>query len=96
MARFRRRRRGRRSRRARRRYRIPRGGIMFQTADKTKFFSYVCQPFCITDKYGRRQSVPCGKCLECLQEKKQEWCFRLDIEKRYSDASFFVTLTYED
>lgn len=31
-----------------------------------------------------------------MQEKKQEWCFRLDIEKRYSDSSFFVTFTYED
>lgn len=56
----------------------------------------MCKPFCITDKRGRRQSVPCGKCLECLQEKKQEWCFRLDIEKRYSNSSFFVTFTYDD
>lgn len=34
--------------------------------------------------------------MECLREKQQEWCFRLDIEKRFSDNSFFVTLTYED
>lgn len=40
--------------------------------------------------------VPCGKCLECLEQKKQEWCFRLDQEKRFSDCSFFVTFTYED
>lgn len=40
--------------------------------------------------------MPCGKCLECLEDKKQQWCFRLDQEKRFSDCSFFVTLTYED
>lgn len=34
--------------------------------------------------------------MECLEEKKQEWCFRLDQEKRFSDCSFFCTLTYED
>lgn len=34
--------------------------------------------------------------MECLEQKKQEWCFRLDVEKRFSDSSFFVTLTYED
>lgn len=54
------------------------------------------QPFCITDKYGRRQSVPCGKCHECLVDKQQSWCFRLDQELRHSDNSFFVTFTYED
>lgn len=50
----------------------------------------------MTDKFGRRQSVPCGKCYECLRDKQQEWCFRLDQEKRYSDCSFFVTFTYQD
>lgn len=56
----------------------------------------MCQPFCITDKYGRRQSVPCGKCYECLRAKQQEWCFRLDQELKASYVSYFVTLTYED
>lgn len=54
------------------------------------------QPFVITDKYGRRQSVPCGRCYECRRAKQQEWCFRLDQEKRYSNISLFVTLTYDD
>lgn len=50
----------------------------------------------MTDKFGRRQSVPCGRCYECRREKQQEWCFRLDQEMRFSLVSFFVTLTYED
>lgn len=41
-------------------------------------------------------TVPCGKCFECRQAKKQEWCFRLDQELRLSQVSFFVTLTYDD
>lgn len=31
-----------------------------------------------------------------MEAKRQEWCFRLDQEKRHSNVSFFVTLTYED
>lgn len=34
--------------------------------------------------------------MECLEEKKQEWCYRLDQEKRFSDCSFFCTFTIED
>lgn len=53
-------------------------------------------PICVVNKRGQRQSVPCGKCLECLQDKQQSWCFRLDIEKKYANVSFFVTFTYDD
>lgn len=41
-------------------------------------------------------SVPCGHCLECLEEKRQAWCFRLDQELRACNVSYFVTLTYDD
>lgn len=56
----------------------------------------MCVPFCITDKYGRRLDVPCGKCFECLRDKQQQWCFRLDVENRLCNNSFFVTFTYDD
>lgn len=40
-------------------------------------------------------SVPCGKCVPCLVAKRQEWCFRLEQEFKYSHGAFFVTLTYD-
>lgn len=40
--------------------------------------------------------VPCGKCLACLQKKRQDWVFRLKQELRVSHSAFFVTLTYDD
>lgn len=41
-------------------------------------------------------SVPCGKCLACLSNRRQEWVFRLEQEQRYSKGSLFVTLTYDE
>lgn len=38
--------------------------------------------------------MPCGKCYECLRDKQQSWCFRIDQEIKHSSISFFVTLTY--
>lgn len=40
-------------------------------------------------------SVPCGKCLACLSNKRQEWIFRLEQEFKYSKNAMFVTLTYD-
>lgn len=40
--------------------------------------------------------VPCGRCYACIQNNRKQWTFRLDIEAFYSDASYFVTLTYND
>ena len=42
----------------------------------------------------RERSVPCGKCVACLANRRAEWCARLKIEQSYSDWSLFVTLTY--
>lgn len=42
----------------------------------------------------RERSVPCGKCVACLANRRAEWCARLKIEQAYSDWSLFVTLTY--
>lgn len=41
-----------------------------------------------------RMSVPCGKCGYCLQNKRLDWAFRLEMEARYSCGADFVTLTY--
>lgn len=40
--------------------------------------------------------MPCGKCYECLRDKQQAWCFRLDQEMKFCNVSFFVTLTYDN
>lgn len=45
---------------------------------------------------GDRVTVPCGKCMACLQTKRAQWTFRLSEELRYSKTAFFVTLTYDD
>jgi len=40
--------------------------------------------------------VPCGKCPVCLQNKANEWAFRLKQELFVSKTSYFITLTYDD
>lgn len=42
------------------------------------------------------QLVPCGKCVVCLQNKRNDWSFRLEQEQRRSTTSAFVTLTYSE
>lgn len=41
-------------------------------------------------------SVPCGKCLACLSNKRTEWIFRLEQEYKFSSGALFVTLTYDE
>ena len=38
--------------------------------------------------------VPCGKCLNCLMNKRNDWAFRLMQEYRHSKSGLFITLTY--
>lgn len=41
--------------------------------------------------------VPCGKCVECLSQKRNDWSVRLYYEmQKYSTPPAFVTLTYDD
>lgn len=42
---------------------------------------------------GSRQ-VPCGKCLACLTNKRNDWAFRLEQEYKSSKGAAFITLTY--
>lgn len=38
--------------------------------------------------------VPCGKCLACLSNKRNDWSFRLEQEWKRSKSAAFITLTY--
>lgn len=43
---------------------------------------------------SKRYIVPCGKCLCCLSNKRNDWVFRLQQEHKASKGALFVTLTY--
>lgn len=43
-----------------------------------------------------RVTVPCGKCVSCIQKKRNQWSFRLEQELKSSDTAYFVTMTYDD
>lgn len=40
--------------------------------------------------------VPCGKCGACIENKKNEWVFRLEQEMHHARSAHFITLTYND
>lgn len=40
--------------------------------------------------------VPCGKCVACLSQRRNQWTYRLTKEQSGSDYSFFLTLTYDN
>ena len=41
--------------------------------------------------------IPCGKCFQCLQRKRNEWVYRMQYEmKKYYTKSWFATFTYDD
>lgn len=42
------------------------------------------------------QTFPCGKCNFCLQSRRSDWSFRLNIEEKQSKTSHFITLTYDE
>lgn len=42
------------------------------------------------------QYVPCGSCVSCLSQKRNQWTYRLQKERSSSDYSFFLTLTYNE
>lgn len=39
-------------------------------------------------------NIPCGKCARCIERRKMEWAFRMEIEMEQSKTAYFVTLTY--
>lgn len=40
--------------------------------------------------------VACGKCLECLQQRANEWAHRIVDECNLHDKNCFITLTYNE
>lgn len=46
--------------------------------------------------YGEFMQVPCGKCLICQANRRQEIATRLQVEADKAVTTWFVTLTYED
>lgn len=40
-------------------------------------------------------TVPCGKCLSCLKDKKNAWAFRMYWEAKNAKTCYFITLTYK-
>lgn len=48
-----------------------------------------------SDIKGRMTNVvPCGKCPECLANRRHSWAFRLLQELKHSKSATFATLTY--
>lgn len=40
--------------------------------------------------------VPCGKCVACLVNRREDWTIRLKEELKNATSAYFVTLTYND
>lgn len=40
--------------------------------------------------------LPCGKCIFCLNEKRESWTFRIQKEYFKAFSAYFFTLTYRD
>lgn len=45
---------------------------------------------------GPVRVVSCGKCVECLQRKADEWAFRCMVEAKQHEFNCMLTLTYND
>lgn len=53
------------------------------------------KPFLMKNKEGNLVPVPCGKCIQCRIDKRNEWTMRLSFEVEKNKGAF-VTLTYDD
>lgn len=52
-------------------------------------------PLTITHN-GIKNTVPCGKCLFCLENRRNDWTFRLLQELKVSKSASFITFTYDE
>lgn len=43
-----------------------------------------------------RIQVPCGRCVVCQNNRREEWAARMELESRTAVATYFCTLTYSD
>jgi len=55
---------------------------------------YLKDPVMIKGELRGQIKVPCGKCARCIERRKMEWGFRMEIEMGESKTAYFVTLTY--
>lgn len=46
--------------------------------------------------YSATVKLPCGQCIGCRIDKRDEWAMRMAHEARLHDVTMFVTLTYHD
>ena len=54
---------------------------------RSMFVSNLLLPYTCLD-------LPCGKCVECLQQKSTEWSYRIILESSLYEKNCFCTLTY--
>ena len=50
----------------------------------------------LSNSTKERVTIPCGKCLGCMQEKRDSWVFRIKEEYKICKGALFVTLTYSE
>lgn len=46
------------------------------------------------DRWITYINIPCGKCARCIERRKMEWAFRMEVEMEKSKTAYFATLTY--
>lgn len=53
--------------------------------------------FCFTPAGSNSipMSIPCGRCIGCRIDRKQEWALRLSHELKCHEVASFLTLTYD-
>lgn len=51
---------------------------------------------CLSPIVLKERTVPCGKCVECLNRRQRDWTVRLNVEFSNSSSCCFFTLTYRD
>ena len=61
-----------------------------------KKFKYTKENFFDNQKKENIVLIPCGKCEECLREKKIDLYKRIKKELSYWEKNIFVTLTYDN
>lgn len=54
------------------------------------------QPFLKKNKYGEIVTIPCGWCINCRVDKRNEWIDRCNYELKNKITSTFLTLTYDE
>jgi hypothetical protein len=47
-------------------------------------------------KFPMGLRIPCGQCMNCRIQKREEWVMRMLHEFKYWEYSIFVTLTYDE